>query len=165
MNENQTVAGILEICHDLKSHVPEVVAEWERLVREEPWYSLPAAERIDNLPDVVVGLVEASLCRPLDEEAHRRKIEEAAQHGRARRTQGIPEHLMPTEYHLLRRALSRYLIQKFGSSDHVTKAILEFDTAISVATNASMWGYYREEIEAIGKWEAGMERILRSSLL
>lgn len=153
------------ICEDIKSHVSDVLAEWETLVREEPWFSLPADHRIDSLPDVVVGLVEASLCSPQDRESHRQKVEAAAEHGGHRREQGIPEHLILTEYHLLRRAIWRYLLRRFGQSDRTTEAIMRIDTAISLASNASMWGYHRPEIEAMGKWEEGMERILSTSPL
>lgn len=153
------------ICEDIKGNVSEVLAEWEQLVREEPWYSLPAEHRIDSLPDVIVGLAEASLCSPQDRESHRQKIDAALEHGAHRRGQGIPEHLILTEYHLLRQAIWRYVTRRFGSSDRTTQAIMRIDTAISVASNASMWGYHRPEIEALGKWEEGMERIVSTSPL
>ena len=152
-----------EICEDIKENVHAVIAEWERLVREQPWYLLPAEHRVNNLPAVVVGLVEASLCRPVAEDAHRMNVTAAVEHGESRRAQRIPEHLMFTEYHLLRQAIWYYLERKFGSSDRVTSAIMRIDTAITLATNASMWGYFRAEIEAQGKWEEGVERIVRSS--
>lgn len=152
-----------EICDNLKSHISEVLVEWENLVREQPWYSLPADHRIDSLPDVIVGLANASLCSPADEQAHRSNIEAAAEHGSHRRKQGIPEHLILTEYHLLRQAIWHYLIAKFGASDRTAEAMMRIDSAISVATNSSMWGYFRPEIEAAGKWDEGIRRIIDSS--
>lgn len=156
---------MLQVCNDIKAHVAEVIEEWEHLVREQPWFSLPQDHRVDSLPEVIVGLVEASLCDPGEEETSRRNVVAAAEHGMSRREQGMPEHLILTEYHLLRLAIWRYLTGKFGSSDRTTEAITRIDTAITVATNASMWGYHREEIEAIGKWEEGVERIVHSSPL
>jgi hypothetical protein len=151
------------ICEDIKQHVSEVLVEWERLVREHPWYSLPAEHRIDSLPDVVVGMVQASLCEPQDTEAHAQNVGAAVEHGSHRREQGIPETLLLTEYHLLRLAIWRYLSRKFPPSDRVTGAMLRIDSAITVATNASMWGYHRPEIEALGKWEEGVRRMIGSS--
>lgn len=151
------------ICEDLKQHVPSVMAVWEKLVREEPWYSLPRDHRVDGLPEVVVGLVEASLCSPADYESHRQKIEAAAAHGMSRREQGVPEHLILTEYHLLRWAIWRYLHATFGATDRVAEAIMRIDTAITLATNASMWGYFRPEVEAQGKWEQTIERLAADS--
>jgi len=49
-------------------------------------------------------------------------------HGANRREQGVPERLILTEYHLLRRALWRYLTWDFGSSDQTTEAIMRLDT-------------------------------------
>jgi hypothetical protein len=152
-----------EICEDIKQHVSQVLLEWEELVREQPWYSLPAEHRIDSLPDVVVGLVEAALCNPSDEGAHRQKVEAAAEHGFHRREQEIPESLIFTEYHLLRLAIWRYLSRRYPPSDRITQAMLRIDGAITVATNASLWGYYRPEIEALGKWEEGVARITSSA--
>ena len=155
--------GMKEICEDIKSHVPEVVTEWEWRVREQPWYSLPAEHRIDNLPEVIARLVEASLCNPADEAAHRQEVRVAAEHGANRREQGIPEHMILIEYHLLRQALWHYILRTFGGSDRTHTAIMRIDTAITLATNASMWGYHRAEIEALGKWEEGVEQITASS--
>jgi hypothetical protein len=152
-----------EICEDIKSHVSEVLIEWEERVREQPWYSLPPEHRVDELPDVIIGLVEASLCNPTDESAHRAKVSAASEHGANRRAHGIPEHLILTEYHLLRQAIWYYLTRKFGYSERTATAITRIDTAITLATNASMWGYHRQEIQAMGKWDEGIERMIASS--
>jgi hypothetical protein len=151
------------IGEDIQGHVPEVLVEWEQLVREQPWYSLPVDHRINGLPDVIVGIVDASLCNPAGVESHRRKARAAAEHGFQRRQQGVPESLILTEYHLLRQAIWKYLLTKHGASDDTVDAIMRIDNAITLATNASMWGYHRPEIEAMGKWDEGMERIVHSS--
>ncbi len=154
-----------EICQHIKSNVSEVLLEWENLVREQPWFSLPADHRIDSLPDVIVGLVQASLCSPTVEEAHRENIEAATVHGAHRREQGIPEHLILTEYHLLRQAIWRCLVRRFPTSHDIAPAMMRIDSAISLATNASMWGYFRPEIEGSGNWKEGIERMISSSPL
>lgn len=151
------------LCEDLKENVPAILQEWERLVREEPWFSLPQEHRINNLPGVLLGLVEAALCSPESPESHRTKVVHAAEHGYNRREQGIPETLIFTEYHLLRQALWYYLVGRHGASDRVVRAIMRIDTAITTATNASMWGYYRPEVEAMGKWEESMERLIAAA--
>jgi hypothetical protein len=153
------------LCADIRTNAAEVLAEWERLVREQPWYSLPPDRRIGNLQEVLIGLVEASLCEPRDLAAQRAQIEAACTHGVERRTQGVPEHLIFTEYHLLRQAIWYYLVRRHGTSDRVTEAIMRIDSAMTLATNASLWGYHREEIEALGKWDEGIRRILDSSPL
>lgn len=159
----QMSARMKDLCEDIKANLDAVMEEWERLVREEPWFSLPREHRFNNLPGVVTGLVEAALCAPKSEYSHRTKVMHAAEHGHNRREQGIPESLIFTEYHLLRQALWYYLIRKHGPSDRVVRAIMRIDTAISTATNASMWGYYRSEVEALGRWEESVERLVKSS--
>lgn len=150
---------------DIKDNLAEIIEEWEILVREQPWFALPAENRTTHLPEVIVALVESSLCEPSDVASHRQIVEAAAQHGGSRRTQSVPEGLLLTEYHLLRQALWRYLTRKFGPSDRTVAAIMRMDTAITVATNASLWGYYREEIEALGKWGESVETLALSSPL
>lgn len=158
-----TLPRMRRLCEDLKENVPAVLGEWERLVKAEPWFSLPRDHRVDNLPGVLLGLVEASLCDPASAEAHRTKIMHAAEHGHHRREQGIPESLILTEFHLLRQALWYYLVEKHGASDRVVQAIMRIDSAITTATNASMWGYYRAEVQAMGKWEESVERLVATA--
>ncbi len=149
----------------LKVHVADVLLEWERLVREQPWYSLPAEHRIDGLPDVIVALVDASLCRAENTEGCRKLVHSAALHGAHRREQSIPEHLILTEYHLLRQALWYYLVREYSGAERINTAIMHLDSGITLATNASMWGYHRPEIESMGKWEEGIERMATDSPL
>jgi hypothetical protein len=150
------------ICTHLKAHVAEIIAEWEHLVREQPWFMLPPDHRVNDLPHVVIGLVESALCSPTDERSHRQSVDAACRHGTSRRQQEVPEHLMFTEYHLLRQAIWHHLSRTFPPAE-TADAILRIDGAITLATNASMWGYHRPEIEAQGKWEEGIERIVETS--
>jgi hypothetical protein len=148
------------ICESIRSQAPEVLIEWENVLREQPWYSLPAEHRTGGLADVVVGIADASLCEPGAEDVYRELVLASAAHGTHRREQDIPDHLILIEYHLLRQALWRFLTAKFGSAPDVVTAIMRIDMAITVATNASMWGYHRPEVEALGKWEVAIERIV-----
>jgi hypothetical protein len=152
--------GMRAIGEELKVHAREVLGEWEELVREQPWFSLPLEHRINSLPEVLAALADAALCNPGSLPAHRQALEAAALHGENRRQQGIPEHLILTEYHLLRQAIWYWLSARLGASDVTRAAIMRIDPAISMATNASMWGYYRVEVEGMGKWEEAMARIL-----
>lgn len=152
-----------DVCENIKAHVPEVIAEWDRLVREEPWFTLPAQHRINSLPDVVVGIVEAALCEPLDVKSHRQKVHAAAEHGHHRRTQDLPETVIFTEYHLLRQALWHYLERAGTEPAKLLRAVSHIDLALTIASNASLWGYHREEIMALGRWDEGLERMVHES--
>ena len=161
----QCIPSMKEICESVRGHVPEIVREWEQLVWDSPWMGLPRAHRINGLPDLIVGLVEASLGDPEDLERHRQKVAAAVEHGVQRRAQGVDEHLVLTEYHLLREAMWRYLRRRYGPSDAATEAIMRIDTAITLATRASLQGYYRDELEAAGRWEGIVDRLAVESPL
>ena len=149
------------LCKDLRENVSVVLERWEALVRAQPWYSLPADTRLEGLDEVVLGVVEASLCEPMESKAHQRNVEAAARHGARRRAQGIPETMIATEFHLVRQALWGYLRARHPDAHRdVTEAILRIDAVILPATTACMWGYYRVEVEAMGKWDAAMERLV-----
>jgi hypothetical protein len=149
----------------IQKNVSEIVTEWETMIRQQPWYSLPEEDRLEPLPAVIMGLVDAALCRPDSVEAHRANVEAAANHGRERRRHGVPEYLMFTEYHLIRQAIWYFVVRTFGASEYTAAAIMRIDGVISTSTNAAMWGYHREEIEGLGKWAEGIEGLVRSAQL
>ena len=138
----------------------DILERWTGLVVKEPWFSLPAERRISNLPEVIEKLVDASLLRPREREADRGAVIAGAKHGTTRRTQGIPETMIPIEFHLLRQAIWRFINDTLAPSDATYSAILSIDRSITITLNAAMWGYYREEIEAHGGWEAALERLV-----
>lgn len=150
-----------EICEDLKSNARKLVEKWDRKTRGEPWASLPKDYRVDHLPDVLSGLVEASLCRPLDEEAHSENLWAAVNHGSQRRKQGVAEHVLFREYHLLREVIWRYL-RKQDYPD-LLQAITRIDAAISLALMGSLRGFYRAELEEAGQWGETIDWLLQSS--
>jgi hypothetical protein len=154
-----------QICEDLKAHIAEVVRLFERLADERPWLELPEENRVDHLPELIVGLVEASLCDPFDFDAHRKKVAAAAVHGRQRFLDGCPHHLLFEEYDLLREAIWRYMRQKFGWSDRTTEAIMRVDAATTLATRGSLWGYHSVEYGEQEDVEAAIDRIAASSAL
>lgn len=143
----------------LKEHIGEVRAEWEMLVRERGTPTVPAPHGIDSLPRVVAGLAEISLCNPISISAHRRLMDDAAEYGYGCRTHGVPQHLIPAGYQLLHEALRSFLSRKFRH-DSAGAALVQLRSATTLAINGSMWGYYRPEIQALGRWERGMERLI-----
>ena len=149
-----------KIAHHLLDNTETILERWAELVKEEPWFSLPRDHRMSNLPDVVVALVRASLLEPRQFDADKAAVLAGAEHGHNRRQQGIPESLMPIEFHLLRQALWRFLNDSLSPSDATYSAILAIDRTITLTLNAAMWGYYREEIEAHDGWESAVERLV-----
>jgi two-component system cell cycle response regulator DivK len=142
---NKNGAGILEI--------------WEKLVTEEPWFSLPREDRSGFLGEVVASLPDTALLSA-NADSCRKTVIAAAAHGRGRRAQQIPESLIPIEFHLLRQALWRDLTEHITPSEDLHQAIRSLDAAITLALNACMWGFFRDEIEAQGMWETAVDRLV-----
>ena len=153
-----------ELCGDLAGHVRGILAEWRALPAEEPWLVLPAAEEIDHLPGVIVGLLNASLCEPERGATYREKVWAAARHGGDRRRQGFGEPVLFTEYARLREAIWRYL-RRLGPADAARAAIVRVDGAITCATRASLLGYHRPELEQLGLWPEKLEALAREGPL
>lgn len=151
---------IHRIAEHLLANTDAILARWEDAVREEPWFSLPREHRVANLAAVVQAIAEASLLAPGSRDAIRKVVIAGAKHGFNRREQGIPESVIPIEFHLLRRALWRYLSETFSPREDTYSAIVAVDGQITHALNASMWGYYREEIDAHGGWENAIEKLI-----
>ena len=151
------------LCADLKDHLPEILVEWREITREEPWLSLPEEHRLNSLPDVLSALLDAALCTPEEMAAQERHVIAAAEHGRARREQGFRDALLFTEYYLLREAVWRYLRRLSTDSEKVRQAIFRIDTAVTVATSASLFGYHRDEIERRGEWPEVLQRLITAS--
>lgn len=148
----------------LKEHIPEILSLWEDIARDEPWYSLPRDDRRNHLHEVVIGLVQASLCDPADVDAHEDNVWAAARHGEQRREQGLDEAQILTEYHLLRRAIW-HCVQRTITPGRAFTAISRIDTAISLATMASLRGYHRRELAERGDWPQYVEMLIEGSPL
>ena len=110
-----------------------------------------------------MGLVEASLCSPADEEAHRQKVDAAAEHGEHRLRMGVPEDALITEYGLLRYVITRFVREHFPTPE-AQKAILRLSTSTTIALAASLWGYHRNELEGRQEWPKALDQLADSWL-
>lgn len=145
----------------------EIVGHWRALSEGSTWLRLPPSDQghVDLVPEVVVGIIEASLCAPADMEAHRKKVWAAAAHGEQRRTQGLSETTLLSEFSLLRQAFWSHIRGLPVSSADALEAVSRIDMAISLATMASLYGYHREELEGSGQWPSRIEQLVGDSPL
>ena len=151
------------IAEALAGESAAVLDIWQQLVIEEPWFSLPREDRVGFLSEVIASLGESALLAPNFADSCRKTVVAASAHGRHRRAQGIPEGVIPIEFHLLRQAIYRHLAQRFPLTEDLHSAIITLDGAVSLALNACMWGYFRDEIEAQGMWDTAVERLVESA--
>lgn len=152
------------VCEDLKAHIDELVADWEVVAAEVPQLDLPADHRIGELPGVIINLADAALCAPGDEAAHLAKVMAAAGHGRERKEHGGSEAEVLIEFHLMRTVIWRHLQRRYEDDPSLAVAAIgRLDTAITVATQASLLGFHYEILEARGEWPERLERLARES--
>ncbi len=153
-----------QVCDYLIARSGEILVEWSALSVEQPWHALPEAHRLDSLPQVITGLIEAAICSPGDRELHRRQVAAAADHGEQRCSQGFAQELVLTEYYLMREAIWR-ILRRHRSHSRRTEAILRIDAAMNLATRASLAGYHRSEYEKAGKWPRALDELVDQSPL
>jgi CheY-like chemotaxis protein len=156
-------AAIQAIAAKIIDHPGEVLELWDEAVVAEPWFTLPREDREGFLAEVILSITEAALLLPNQEDSCRKTVVAAAAHGRGRRAHHIPETSLPIEFHLLREALWRYLMREFAPSEDLRDAIIAIDSLIPLSLNACMWGYFRDEVEAQGIWEAALDRLVGSA--
>lgn len=163
---NKGRCGVRAFGEAIQDDLEDLVSEWVRIAVEEEYQSnfTTRDELIDGLPALIAGIATAALQEPLAPEAHMDKIGRAAEHGSERRSQGLPEHVIFDDYRFLQRAVSSYLWARFGRGAKVTEAILRFDAATSTASSASLFGYFRAEIEGTGQWREGLSKIVDTAL-
>lgn len=171
------------LCDVMKVSTAEVIRLWEEASARQPWLLLPEHDRIDHLPEVLERVADAVLCEQPTREGLLALAEAASKHGQDRVRQGMPDILVLNEYHLLRDAIwaffrqltdwqdsgSRTRASGDGARDAAldavrpattAEAILRVDTALTVATRASLLGYHREHLRAVGRWEGAMEQLV-----
>jgi len=145
------------IGHRIIEEVPQILEAWERLPKEEPWYSLPREYLLDHLPEVIRRVVHAALIEPGSREALKKVVEGGAENGRHRLDVGFPDTVLFTEYHLLRIALWEHLRNYYASDANQTEAILRIESVSTVAMMAALRGYHREVFESRDEWPETLE--------
>ena len=145
------------IRRDVHEHIAEIMVEWREITRDEPWLSLPEEHRTNSLPAVALALVDVALRDRPQGADYEAVVVAAAKHGRTRGEHAFPISLIFTEYHLLREALWRHLRTRFAQA---AGAMVLVDSAITVATSASLFGFNRDQLEATGAWPAVLQELI-----
>ena len=156
-----------EICRALLVGKLEILGHWRALSDGSLWLQHPPSDRdpVDSDQELIVRTIEASVCEPADEEAHRNKVWAAAAYGEQRRAQGLSEASLLTECSLLRQAFWSHIRGLPLSAEDALAAVSQIDMAISLATMAALYGYHRQELEGSGQWPSRVEELVGESAL
>ena len=117
---------------------------------------------LDSLHEAMRAVLDVSLGDGGDKAASERLIRSAAAHGDQRRVQAVGDDAVLREYHALRTALWRYLLQTPMPPSEALTAILRVDVAITVATPAALRGYHRSDMPATPEWADELLRYIAS---
>ncbi len=135
------------------SRTLEIVQGLEAFSHLEPWSTLNDEDRVNALPEVVGRACALALQRPADDDLCRSVLQSAASHGFTRRQQGLPESTVFEELAAVRTAIWTDLNARFaGEGTTTADVILRIDMAFTVASQASLRGYFRPEFEERGSW-------------
>lgn len=149
-----------DVLADICGRVPQLVQRIERFSYMEPWSLLPAKDRVNALPEVAGRACLLALrvgagrrqCVPL--------LEIAAHHGLVRRRQGLGESSLFEELAFVREAIWSDIQARFGRENQVAaEIILRIDMALTLASQASLRGYFRVEFEERGLWPRALTEL------
>ena len=153
-------------CVYLRESVGRVSDEWGCLTSSVPWLLEADRYQTEHAPRFVLAMVEAAICQPRSESAHRAKVQVAAEYGAYCAETGLELSVPTAKFALLREAFWRVLKQgaELSERERLT-AILWIDAAYSLLTRASMVGYHKAEFAARGQWPGVLDEIARTSPL
>ena len=139
-----------------------IVSAWDLQARDQlPWSELPdGLERADGLAGLIIGTLEASICRPRDGQAFQTSFFAAVAHGRVRRHQAMPAESIKAEYQLLSEKTIAYLRAKYGPEAFADResAIQE---AYALAATGSEHGFHHSASEE--SWGAMVDSLAERS--
>lgn len=149
-----------KVTRGVRRHVPEIVQGLDALANQDPWSGMSVADRINALPELVHYTCALAFSRPRDPVLCRKVLEIAAHHGAVRRRQGIPDTALFNEFAIIRNGVWQFLQERYRRhSDAAMEAILELDTVLGLASQASLRGYFRPEFEAAGGWDSTLHEL------
>jgi hypothetical protein len=128
---------------DLRDSLELIIAEWDRLVLEEPWHVQPDRFGADVLHDTVRAVLDVAAWSGSGAAANERLVRAAAAHGDARRKQVGGGDAVLGEYHALRTAIWRFLQRSSLTGPDALATVLRVDVAIGVATIVALRACHR----------------------
>lgn len=147
-SKTEAVVTVSAPAVDKEDDLARVIAEWERLSREEPWHLDPHRFGVDSLHETIRAVLHITTWGDTDGFAPERLVRTAAAHGEQRRAQGARDDALLREYHALRAALWRFFQDGPLDGPTAIAAIMRVDVAIGIATIVALRSYHRSELPA-----------------
>jgi hypothetical protein len=109
---------------------------------------------------VIIGIIEAAVCRSSDIQAHQTMVFSAVAHGATRRSQKLPPEAIAEEYTALHHILSPFLERKYDEAAREFRPALRH--AIDEAASGCRYGFTHTTSST--SWDEYVERLAQQSL-
>lgn len=149
-----------KIAESIAGNVPAVLERFDSVTEQDPWTHLPGDYRVNYLGEVIAMASRLALSAPDDAELCRELLRGAAHHGHTRLEHGLSDSIIFREVYLVRESIWGYIQENYpDEGETAAEAIIRIDAALSLASKASLRGYYRAAFEARGTWPQVIEQM------
>ena len=144
---------------ELRAAFPLLVAEWQEYWRQQPWHHGSPPHEPDAVLEVLRAILDTAMSEHGGRQVHERLLRAAMAHGHQRRDQGASDELLLGEYHALRTALWRHLLQSASLSQSLT-TIFRVDVVMTAASGLALRGYMQKSVPPDFPWERELARTM-----
>lgn len=121
------------------------------------------ADEIVSLPEVARHVLDIVLTDADHVPSHRSLVWAGVRYGVSRSVLGQARTVVDEEMALLRLAAEQRIRRTVTDVEHRERALMLLDRSIDVADMAARLGFDREALRARGRWDAELQRVLRTS--
>ncbi|MEX0891081.1 MAG: hypothetical protein WEB88_02845 [Gemmatimonadota bacterium] len=145
------MATVREVYDSVRNDTDAVMKRWRHSVATEPGLMGARELDVDALPELISTALDVLEERPDQETSRRNLLKWTLEHGHYRIRESVPDDMLFKEYHVLRYALWDTIRERHGTNRLTSTVITQLDAVLSVASRASLRGYYHEHFETGGE--------------
>lgn len=121
------------------------------------------SDDIVNLPEVARYVLDIVFTNGDNVPSHRSLVWSCVRYGVSRYLLGQPSSAIDEELALLKLATEQRIRRTFTVESERDRALVMLDRSLAVADKAARLGWNREALRENGRWDAELQRVLRSS--
>lgn len=121
------------------------------------------ADDIVSLPEVARHVLDIVFADAENVPSHRSLIWVCVRFGVSRHLLGQPERMIDEDLALLELAADQRVRRTVTDDAQRERALILLDRSIEIAVRAAKLGFDREALRARGRWDAELQRVLRTS--
>src|SRR5688572_16470271 len=115
------------LCREVFADAGEIAYAWEdHVMTQVHWTEMTTDERMNGIVGVIIGVIEAAVCRSNDPQAHQTLLFAAVAHGSVRKAQQKEPQHIDEEYDAHEKVLVPFLEKKYGEVSTAFRPALEY---------------------------------------